>query len=275
MYVLQSSSTIDIDTLIVKEILSSYREYKGEYCDTPIEFLRSAKNDEYTADDTPVGDLRFVGLFLNKFCGIAKMNPIEIPVELQNYAVTKRNYSIVKGNKIPKSGRYFIKDVSNLKNFSYQGDIRYLTLEEISKVESEQSLLVDSTIKILDNNLYQVSELVNFVSEYRCFIRGNRILGIHHYTGNPLVMPTEHMINELASWVGRYSLSNFAPKSYSMDVGIVDRNGDKQLALIEVHPITSLGLYGFYNSSLPKMYRDGIEWYMNINRGVSECRIEK
>lgn len=275
MYVLQSSSTIDIDTLTVKEILSSYREYKGEYCDTPIEFLRSAKNDEYTADDTPVGDLRFVGLFLNKFCGVAKMNPIEIPVELQNYAVTKRNYSIVKGSEIPKSGRYFIKDVSNLKNFSYQGDVCYLIPCEVTGNESGKDLLVDSTLRILDDNLYQVSELVNFVSEYRCFIKGNKILGIHHYTGNPLIMLNEHMISELVSWVERYSFSKFAPKSYSMDVGVIDRNGDKQLALIEIHPVTSVGLYGFYSSSLPKMYKDGIDWYININRGVNECRIEK
>lgn len=279
-FILQQTdgNTIDLDTLTVRSILNNNKGGIYDYELTPFGCLKTARPYEYDKNDIPVGDLKFVSLFLSRFCGVDKMNPIEVPPELQRYDVVKRNYSIVKGSEIPNSGHYFVKDVSHLKNFSYQGDLKYLQVkdyEDIQNSRDRSAYIVDSTLRIDSDNLYQLSELVDFISEYRCFIKDGKVLGIQYYIGDPLVTLDESMIKELLSWVGIYSNSKYAPKSYSMDVGILDKDGVKQLALIEIHPITSLGLYGFYDLSLPKMYKDGIEWYINVNRGVNECKISK
>lgn len=269
---------IDLDTLAVRSILNNNKGGIYDYEVTPFGCLKTAKQYEYGKHDIPVGDLKFVSLFLSKFCGVDKMNPIEVPLELQRYDVVKRNYNIVKGSELPESGHYFVKDASHLKNFSYQGELRYLNIKksgDIQNYSDRSAYIIDSTLRIDPDNLYQLSELVDFISEYRCFIKDGKVLGIQYYIGDPLVTLSESMINELISWVKVYSSSEYAPKSYSMDVGILEKDGTKQLALIEIHPITSLGLYGFYDLSLPKMYKDGIEWYINVNRGVSECKISK
>lgn len=269
---------IDLDTLAVRSILNNNKGGIYDYEVTPFGCLKTAKQYEYDKHDIPVGDLKFVSLFLSKFCGVDKMNPIEVPLELQRYDVVKRNYNIVKGSELPESGHYFVKDASHLKNFSYHGELRYLNIKksgDIQNYSDRSAYIIDSTLRIDPDNLYQLSELVDFISEYRCFIKDGKVLGIQYYIGDPLVTLSESMINELISWVKVYSSSEYAPKSYSMDVGILEKDGTKQLALIEIHPITSLGLYGFYDLSLPKMYKDGIEWYINVNRGVSECKISK
>lgn len=271
MFILQQTDRdiIDIDTLTVESILKSRSKNHLEYRKLHLNALKSAQAaDTYriSENDIPIGDLRFVKVFLDRFLGVHNMNPIEVPKELQRYDVVKRNYSIVKGSELPRNGRYFVKDVSVLKNFSYQGDMLYLL--------SDSKYKVDNTLKINPDRLYQLSEIVDFVSEYRCFVRRGRVLGIQYYLGDPLTMPSESMINELKAWAMTYSLSNSAPKSYQMDVGIMVKNGKKQLALIEVHPVTSLGLYGFYTDSLPELYVEGFRWYIDENQRVKECIIK-
>ena len=265
---------IDLDTLTVQSVLDSCAGRHYNYEITSLEFLKRSKMGDYDKYDIPVGDLKFVSLFLSKFCGVDKMNPIEVPLELQRYDVVKRNYSIVKGSELPDSGRYFVKDASNLKGFSYSGDLRYLINRDTSNKNRENpDYFVDSTLKIYDDNLYQLSEIVDFISEYRCFVNEGQIVGIQYYTGDPLVTLSESMINEMKAWVNTYSASKFSPRSYSLDVGIIEKDDKKQVALIEIHPITSLGLYGFCGNELPKMYKDGIDWYITVNRGVNECKI--
>ena len=273
MFILQNNpNKMDLDTLVVKDTL---RWLKEPFNEVTIEMIKYAKEFDYEATDIPVGDLYFVKYFLSKFCKVSQMNPIEVPIELQDYSIVKRNYSIVKGKNLPKTGRYFVKDVSNLKNFSYQGNIEFLFPSEYNKNTENNIYIPDNTIKLKPECLYQVSEIVEFISEYRCFIRNGKVLGIQFYIGDPLVTLSEYMIKEMQTWALRYSSSKYAPRSYSMDVGVIEKNGKKQMALIGIHPITSLGLYGFYNNSLPDMYADGIKWYININRGINECRIER
>lgn len=43
--------------------------------------------------------------------------------------------------------------------------------------------------------------------------------------------------------------------------------------IIEVHPIVSVGLYGFDSDKLLEMYVDGIRYYREINKAPVECKI--
>jgi ATP-grasp domain, R2K clade family 3 len=79
------------------------------------------------------------------------------------------------------------------------------------------------------------SELVDFKTEWRCFIRYGEILDIRRYKGvwdSKLDLPfVKSAIQDFKS----------APAAYALDVGIDDKN---QMKLVEVNDGHSLGTYG-------------------------------
>ena len=79
------------------------------------------------------------------------------------------------------------------------------------------------------------SELVDFTSEYRCFIRYGNILDIKHYHGDPFMVPSKKFIQDI---INEYKS---APNAYTIDIGI-DKNGEEYL--IEVNEGYSVGSYG-------------------------------
>ena len=51
------------------------------------------------------------------------MCPIEIPVCLRLPHLLLRDYKVVPYEEIPREGNYFVKDVSQLKNWTYLGEM--------------------------------------------------------------------------------------------------------------------------------------------------------
>lgn len=227
----------DIDNIILKNIIDgnkyihSYKIFDGNYIDGYL----------------PVGDLNFISKYLNEKYNIRNMNPIEIPKELRKEEYLKRDYKIIKGNDLPKSGRYFIKNVSKLKDFTYCGDI----------INGNKN---DFTINIDKNNLYQLSSEVNIISEYRVFVNNDNIINIVHYDGE-YIFPDLNLINKM---IIDYSKIEH-PKSYTMDIAVIN-NGT---VLLEIHSFVSVGLYTYlWNNSLPYYYRDGLDWYIKYNKEI-------
>lgn len=202
----------------------------------------------------PVGTIEFVQAYLKIFHGIENMNPIEVPEVLRHNKYLKRQYSIIDKSELPKSGYYFTKYVSQLKQFSHTGYIENLRSESYEKNIC------------LKKGLYQVSEVVNILSEYRCFILQDKIIGIQYYDGDCTIFPNKKDIELLQEMVLRYTLDKTRPESYTFDVGIIK---DKGLALIETHPVVSVGTYGMTNSSLPYCYKFGLEWYIKHNTPIN------
>jgi hypothetical protein len=80
-----------------------------------------------------------------------------------------------------------------------------------------------------------VSEIVKFTSEWRVYVRLNRIVRICHYSGNPLVFPNTVVIRAMIdAWTG--------PCCYALDVGVI---GDRT-SLVEVNDFYSIGNYGLF-----------------------------
>lgn len=79
------------------------------------------------------------------------------------------------------------------------------------------------------------SEIVNFVSEYRCFIRYGKILAIKHYKGDCFVVPSKEV---LTSIIEDYK---DAPNAYTVDLGVTDKG---ETLLVEVNEGYSVGSYG-------------------------------
>lgn len=167
-------------------------------------------------DPIPLGSINFTQEVLKLFYGIDKMNPIEIPPILRTDEFLKRGYKIVPFKDIP-NGRYFIKDVSQLKSFS--GIIDTSDLSELNK-----------------NHLFQVSEILNIKAEYRVYIINGQIYAIAYYNGEPWIFPDVSIINKANCL---YSLQKDYPKSYTMDVAVTD----KGTCILECHVLLACGIY--------------------------------
>lgn len=86
-----------------------------------------------------------------------------------------------------------------------------------------------------ENQPVLCSEVVNFVSECRCFVRYDKILDVRHYRGDWRLRPDPATIEK--------AVCNFssAPAGYAIDFGLTDKG---ETLLIEVNDGYSLGCYG-------------------------------
>lgn len=213
-------------------------------------------------DIIPIGDLEFTREYLRKSDNIQNLNPIEIPEILRNSHFIKREYQIIYGKEVPKTGRYFIKSAQTLKDFTYLG--------------SMENIAENYDIKINPDELYVVSSIIeNVQAEYRVFVHRGKILGVKQYDGDPLTKITRQSIKRLKQIVGVLSIDDQMPKSYTIDIMAYknEQTGQMDFEIIEVHPIVSVGLYGFDSDKLLEMYVDGIRYYREINKDPVECKI--
>lgn len=209
----------------------------------------------------PIGSINFVSTWLKVFYNIDKENPIEIPPILRTDEFLKRKYSIVTADKLPRTGRYFIKDVSKLKEFTYSGDLEYFLFDEMFEPAKSP---YDYSLRINPDHLFQVSEIVNILSEYRVYIIDGKIENIANYNGDVTLFPDVELIKKANDL---YSIQPDYPKSYSMDLMITPRG----TAITEIHNYTSLGHYStLFGDNLLYAYRDGIDYLLKHNTPITE-----
>lgn len=209
----------------------------------------------------PIGSINFISTWLKVFYNIDKENPIEIPPVLRTDEFLKRKYSIVTADKLPRTGRYFIKDVSKLKEFTYSGDLEYFLFDEMFEPAKSP---YDYSLRINPDHLFQVSEIVNILSEYRVYIIDGKIENIANYNGDVTLFPDVELIKKANDL---YSTQPDYPKSYSMDLMITPRG----TAITEIHNYTSLGHYStLFGDNLLYAYRDGIDYLLKHNTPITE-----
>lgn len=86
-----------------------------------------------------------------------------------------------------------------------------------------------------DDTLVWKSSLVNFGTEWRCFIRQGRLVGIRHYYGDSWTSPHKpDVMKMIKAWTD-------APVGCSIDVGVLE---DGSTVLVEVNDGFALGDYG-------------------------------
>lgn len=89
-----------------------------------------------------------------------------------------------------------------------------------------------------------VSDVVNFVSEWRCYMCNGEILDGKHYKGDFKIFPN-YGIAENAAKMWKNS-----PAAWSCDLGITD---DGETFIVECNDVMSLGVYGLSPMKLAKM----------------------
>jgi len=89
-----------------------------------------------------------------------------------------------------------------------------------------------------------ISDVVDFVSEYRVFVLDGQVLDVRRYKGRWDDAPAQYWIN------GAVEKYTSAPRAYSIDVGIT---GTGNQYLVEVNDCLSLGSYGLASVPYAKM----------------------
>lgn len=162
----------------------------------------------------------------NEFFKAGGINPptyIGYPIELENYLgrqVCEIFFSDIPDYDYP----YFIKPSNDVKKFTgtvIENDFGLNILRDYDGVKDEDSVLL--------------SNVINIVSEYRCFVHENELKGIQYYLGDFREYPDVSVIDNM---ILDYKSSNVA---YTLDVGVTDKG---ETILIEVNDMWAIGSYG-------------------------------
>lgn len=235
------SDSLGIENFILKEILSK------STCRLMHSFHEVSTPDmvdlKIPREALVVGDLNFMGLYFKLYHGIKQINPIEIPDYIRTKEFLLRDYEIYKPIELEDlTGTYFVKDASKLKSFAGVVDFDRQTKDWISK-----------------EAIYIVSDVVDILSEYRCYVIGGELQNCVNYNGDPYVLPD---MSKIRKAVGLVNTHEKHLKSYTIDVMVTP----KGTALIEIHDFMAVGLYGtLWGDNLVYAYRDGMDYILDSN----------
>ena len=264
-----------VQDAIILDLLHRYRyEHKYEFMsfedfykdeDIPFSSQRIRKSsddfDDKYQQAIPIGSINFVRTWLQIFKDIQNENAIEVPPILRTDRFLKRKYSIVPVWDIPRTGNFFIKDATEQKKFSYKGELQYGITEEMFEPATSE---FNTSFRFDYNHLYQVSEVVSILAEYRVYVLQGKINTMSVFAGNPLVFPDADLIQEA---VRLYAAQPDSPRSFSLDVMVTPRG----TAITEVHNFMSLGIYTVdWDDSLLYALKDGLDYTVNHNTPQTE-----
>lgn len=146
---------------------------------------------------------------------------IDYPKSISKYfgrKIWKSTIDTINSN--PELWNVFVKPINN-KTFN-------------GRIVRQAKDLIGCGMCGLDQEVY-VSEIVNFVSEYRVFVRYGKVLDVRQYKGDWRVYPDYKVIE---SCINDFTDS---PKAYAIDFGVTD-NG--KTLVVEVNASCSIGSYG-------------------------------
>lgn len=254
MHILLQNDALEEEEFIIEKLLNKTK-YTNTFTKLGLKDIDSVTPND---SDIPIGTIDFVTNLLRKIQPSFESEvPIEIPKYLQTEEFLKRSYKVGTWKDIPKTGRCFIKDASELKNFSICTKMGYFYNEELFDYKPRSEF--DSTISLPKSHAYIISSPFNIQAEYRVYVLGGSIEHISLYDGDALIQPDVELIKKAVSLI---NFNEKYLKSYSLDVMV----GKAGTAIIEVHNFTSLGLYStIWGADLLYAYRDGIEYLLNDN----------
>ncbi|ANF50651.1 hypothetical protein A0O34_08995 [Chryseobacterium glaciei] len=184
-------------------------------------------------DKTPeyiiVGGIGNVRKRLQNLNIIRKNKEIDYPEELKPFIKRKIWSSSINEVFNKKEWNIFIKPQTETKLF-------------VGKVIKNEMDFLGLIYEEKDTEIW-CSELVNFKTEWRCFIRYKEILDIRRYKGD---WDTKIDIKTVLSAVDSFISQ---PNSYALDFGVNERG---EMFLVEVNDGHSLGTYGLSSANYAK-----------------------
>lgn len=183
-------------------------------------------------DEVPVSKYNIVVAYIedtNRYfekLGLQPKMALNIPTELEKYVGREIRYMTMKEFKEDTMIPVFVKPARRSKEF--QSGV-------LTKFQSKEMFFGSHP----DDTPVLVSEVVDFVSEYRGYVIDGKLKGIKHYLGDFRVFPDMSVIdNAISDYKSQ-------PAGYSIDFGITS---DGRTLLIECNDGWSLGNYGLEHS---------------------------
>jgi len=198
-----------------------------------IRFFENTSEILYNKNDVVVGTIESSRYIFNKL-GISVPN-LYIPDELSEFTGRKIEKSTIKDalNRFKNKEKIFIKPVV-AKRFPAQ-------------VVDGLPLMTYVNQNFDDTMECWISEVVNFVSEYRIFLNNNEIIGCKHYLGDYKIFLDWNIIETAVKSL------KCQPAGWCLDFGVTD---DNKTLLIEANDGYSLGNYGLDTSAYCKLLKD-------------------
>lgn len=191
-----------------------------------------------------VGCIETTNKYFERF-GLPPKRAINIPDELHHpfflqrkvWTTTMKNFR----NNVPKLP-VFIKPDGRAKEFIAGVMTRPDTVYAFKDVPDDSPVLL--------------SEVVNMLSEWRCYVINGEVRGVKHYSGDPWLIPDKHIVQlAVKQWKSQ-------PSAYAIDFAVLE-NG--RTALVEANDGWSLGNYGLEHTVYAKLL--STRW-MEIMRSV-------
>lgn len=176
-------------------------------------------------EDIIVGSVEATVEFF-KYCGITIPKAISYPESLKPYLgrnIFEMNFGDLNKEYYPS----FVKPASDIKLFT--GDI----------VSHDDHIIYMISNGAKPDTKIHVSSLVDFITEYRCFVTRGELRGMKHYKGDFEVFPDMKIIHEM---IEIFEKSGEAPWAYTIDVGV--NEFDNSTLLVEVNDMWAIGSYG-------------------------------
>lgn len=259
MTFLIQSDNITAETGTVSELINEYNwlhEGRGqidvEFCSfkSLIEKPDSQLNKSYI----PVGSIEFSEAFFRKTTGVPHFKPILVPQELS--AHTHRHTAICKSKQ----------EILNLFS-EWNQTVLFIKSASRRKCDYTDTYTLTDMNSLPDDELYFVSEPIYILSEWRVFVYNGKIMDIRNYDGDFWLMPDKKTVEEMVSeysYVGDYlrgtAKNGENPPAYTLDVAVIEKDGERKTAVVEVHNFISCGMYGFNHPKLLQMLKCGWEW---------------
>lgn len=191
------------------------------------------ENRVFSKDDIIIGSVEATTMFFQSL-GVDVPNYIGYPEELQKW-YGRKIYETLYELK-PKEYPYFIKPAKNIKLFT--GSL----IEKDGHLDILENYMATSPLRP-ETKVY-ISEPMDFLSEYRCFVFENELVGIKHYQGDFRIFPNKYQIDRIIK-----TYKN-APVSYAIDVGILK---DGSQYIVEINDFWAIGSYGLDGDTYVKM----------------------
>jgi hypothetical protein len=193
----------------------------------------------FEENDIVVGSVELTKAFWEAI-GIEVPKYIGYPKSLESFygrTIKRTRFGKITVDDLP----IFIKPANGVKEFTGFVLEKGSTLHNIGMYYSN----------VNPNTAVYTSESIDIVSEYRCFVHKNELVGIKHYAGDFTKFPDVFTIQ---SMMQKYY--DESPISYTLDVGLV-RDGNRfKTILVEINDFWAIGGYGLDGKTYVRMLID-------------------
>lgn len=203
----------------------------------------------------PVGSIEFAERLLQKtIIGFRNIHPLLIPHQLDAY---KHRRTTICSSK---------EEIHNLFS-EWKQERLFIKSADVLKCDYTDIYTEEQISSLPKSEKYFVSEPVNILSEWRIFVLNGKVLDIRNYDGDFWLLPDRKEVEEMVSqysYISNYlkepAVNGGNPPAYTLDVAVIEKDGEQKTAVIEVHNFVSCGLYGFNHPRLLHMLKQGWEW---------------